>query len=81
MVPTRSRELVLLASLPALAFPRDAFADLHPRTGSGRHPGVVAALAAIGYGHRVYWGLTRSWLTRTSAARPDEEPHPPAGHR
>jgi hypothetical protein len=45
-------------------FPSDALAYLDPGTGSLIVQSVIAALAAIGYGLRLYWGRIRSLFKR-----------------
>jgi hypothetical protein len=56
--------IAVLAIVVALLFPRDAFAYLDPGTGSLVFQTVVAALAAVAYGVRVYWGKIKGLFGR-----------------
>jgi hypothetical protein len=53
--------LVVLGTL----FPTDAFAYLDPGTGSLIVQSVIATLAAVAYGLRVYWGRIQVLFRRT----------------
>jgi hypothetical protein len=73
------RILILTVAVGVL-FPRDAFAYLDPGTGSMVFQTVVAALAAVAYGVRVYWARIRRWFSGGSnVPPPDDAGHPP-GH-
>jgi len=43
-------------------FPSDALAYLDPGTGSLIVQSVIAAVAAIGFGMRLYWGRLLGWF-------------------
>jgi hypothetical protein len=60
------RRLLVLAAAVALLFPRDAFAYLDPGTGSMFFQTLVAALAGVAYGVRVYWSRIRRFFSRNS---------------
>ncbi|HEX2120107.1 MAG TPA: hypothetical protein VHL59_00560 [Thermoanaerobaculia bacterium] len=45
-------------------FPPEALAYLDPGTGSLIVQSLIAALAAVGYGLRLYWGRIRLWFKR-----------------
>ena len=46
-------------------FPTEALAYLDPGTGSLIVQSLIAALAAVGFGLRHYWGRIRGWFTRS----------------
>jgi hypothetical protein len=50
-------------------FPPKAYAYLDPGTGSLIVQSVIAAIAAVGFGLRHYWGRIRAWV------------HKPRGHQ
>lgn len=52
----RARLVCMLLAVVTLLFPRDAFAYLDPGSGSLIFQTIVAMLAGIAYGVRVYWG-------------------------
>ena len=60
-------------------FPSDALAYLDPGTGSLIVQSVIAALAAIGYGLRLYWGRIQSWFKRPKDRVDSPAGRPPAG--
>ena len=51
-----------LAGIIALVFPADVFAYLDPGSGSLIFQTIVATLAGVAYGVRVYWGRIRGWF-------------------
>ena len=59
---SRPIRVVCLAGVIALLFPADAFAYLDPGSGSLIFQTVVATLAGVAYGVRVYWGRIRGWF-------------------
>ena len=50
----------------------DVHAYLDPGTGSLVFQTAVAALAALGYAFRSYWGRIRTLFRRRQSQRPDE---------
>jgi hypothetical protein len=74
------RRLLILAAAVALLFPRDAFAYLDPGTGSMFFQTLVAALAGVAYGVRVYWSRIRRVFSRGSREK-DASGVPPAERR
>lgn len=58
----RPIHVICLAGTIALVFPTDAFAYLDPGSGSLIFQTVVATLAGVAYGVRVYWGRIRGWF-------------------
>ena len=63
-MPGKTVSILLLAIVLGVLFPRDAFAYLDPGTGSMVFQTVVAGLAAVAYGVRMYWGKIRSVFSR-----------------
>ena len=63
---TRTTSLSLFVVLGTALFPIDAFAYLDPGTGSLIVQSIIAGLAAVGYGLRVYWGRIRTLLKRSN---------------
>ncbi len=61
-----------LALLVAILFPRDAFAYLDPGSGSLIFQTIVAGLAGVAYGVRVYWSRIMGWFGRGTP--PDAPP-------
>lgn len=59
-----------LALLISLAFPRDAFAYLDPGSGSLIFQTIVATLAGVAYGVRVYWHRITGWFGRRAPQEP-----------
>jgi hypothetical protein len=60
---SRARKAFFCIAFVYLAvFPTDAFAYLDPGTGSLFVQSLIAALAAVGYGLRVYWSRIRGWF-------------------
>lgn len=73
-----SRPFLLVAAW-AMIFPADAWAYLDPGTGSLIVQSLIALLAAIGYGLRLYWSRIRLWFKgSTDDSHPQRNP-PPAG--
>jgi hypothetical protein len=70
----RARHTAFLFALLALLFPSDALAYLDPGTGSLFVQTVIATLAAVAYGVRLYWGRIRAlWRRPANRGRPDPE--------
>lgn len=68
------------AILIGLLFPRDAFAYLDPGSGSLIFQTVVAAMAGVAYGVRVYWSRIRNLFSRrrpTTLESPPVDPQAP----
>jgi hypothetical protein len=57
-------------------FPTEAMAYLDPGTGSLIIQSVIAALAAVGFGMRVYWSRIRGWFTRSEQPKPPHDGPP-----
>jgi hypothetical protein len=57
-----------LALLVGLLFPRDAFAYLDPGSGSLVFQTIVAGIAGVAYGVRVYWSRISGWFKRGSSS-------------
>lgn len=64
MVLSTVLRVVSAALLIGLLFPRDAFAYLDPGSGSLMFQTIVATLAAVAYGVRLYWSRITSWFRR-----------------
>lgn len=62
--PVKTVKILFLVIVWVTIFPSEAFAYLDPGTGSLVVQSVIAALAAVGYGLRLYWGRIRVWLKR-----------------
>ncbi|HEU4887116.1 MAG TPA: hypothetical protein VFV49_04455 [Thermoanaerobaculia bacterium] len=60
-------------------FPSEAFAYLDPGTGSLIVQSVIAALAAAGFGLRMYWGRIRTWVKRGDRSADSPTKRPPVG--
>jgi hypothetical protein len=52
----------------------DVHAYLDPGTGSLVFQTIVAALAALGYAFRSYWGRIRTWFSRHDPQRHNDSP-------
>ena len=65
-------EIHPLSYVTLILFSRDVYAYLDPGTGSLVFQTVVAALAAVAYGVRTYWGRSRTLFGR-DASRPSGE--------
>ncbi len=76
MYSSRPFRVVCLAGVIALLFPADAFAYLDPGSGSLIFQTVVATLAGVAYGVRVYWGQIRGWFSRGAADASDKSDTP-----
>jgi hypothetical protein len=63
-VPTKKSRIVVLVLAWAALFPPEALAYLDPGTGSLIVQSLIAALAAVGYGLRLYWSRIRLWFKR-----------------
>jgi hypothetical protein len=73
-VAGRQIRILTFVLVIALLFPSDALAYLDPGTGSLVVQSLIAALAAVGYGLRLYWGRLRVWMKRRPA--PTDPPEP-----
>jgi hypothetical protein len=76
-VSNKARVLLLIVAWCTI-FPSNAFAYLDPGTGSLIFQTVIAALAAVGFGMRHYWGRIRMWVKRPRGGS-DPSNQPPAG--
>jgi hypothetical protein len=77
----RKRSSLVFFVVWMLIFAPDAFAYLDPGTGSLIVQSVVAALAAVGFGTRMYWRRIRQWFRRSGSPAdppPDRRPTGPA---
>lgn len=80
-VTNRVLGVVGVSLLLALLFPRDAFAYLDPGSGSLIFQTVVAALAGVAYGVRVYWHKLRGLFGGKSVDPQADRPvDPPSTH-
>lgn len=68
--------LLGLALFISLAFPRDAFAYLDPGSGSLIFQTIVATLAGVAYGVRVYWSRITGWFGRRTPQEQAAQPEP-----
>ena len=59
---TRGLSAAAAAVLLALLFPADAYAYLDPGSGSLIFQTIVATLAGVAYGVRLYWSRIRGWF-------------------
>ena len=66
----KARLVLLMVVGTALLFPRDAFAYLDPGSGSLIFQALVAMLAGVAYGVRVYWAKLRGLFSR--AVKPSQ---------
>ena len=66
------QQVTLVLLLLIVAFTRDVYAYLDPGTGSLVFQTVVAALAAVAYALRSYWGRIRMLFSRGGPRRPDD---------
>ncbi len=62
-----------------MIFPSDALAYLDPGTGSLIVQSVIAALAAVGFGLRMYWGRIRAAVKRKDRGAETPSERPPNG--
>ncbi len=69
-------ERVLVALAMLLIVPGVAWAYLDPGVGSMLIQGLIATLAAVGYGIRVYWKRLRSLGRAQDSGSPDDERTP-----
>ena len=68
----RVRHLSVVLLLLVVVFSRDVYAYLDPGTGSLIFQTLVAALAAVAYGFRSYWGKIRTLFGRNSSSSSGE---------
>jgi hypothetical protein len=75
----RKKVLFLIAMIAWTAiFAPDAMAYLDPGTGSLIVQSVIAAIAAAGFGLKMYWGRVRGWIKKPRG-QADESKKPPVG--
>ena len=55
-------------------FPPKAYAYLDPGTGSLIVQSLIAAIAAVGFGLRHYWGRIRGWFHKPSGENNSSNP-------
>lgn len=65
---TRGVSAAGLGLCVALLFPSDAYAYLDPGSGSLIFQTIVATLAGVAYGVRLYWSRIRGWFGGAPAA-------------
>ena len=63
----RQIRVLIVVVVITFLFPSDALAYLDPGTGSLVVQSLIAALAAVGYGLRLYWARLRGWMKRAPA--------------
>ena len=76
--PYRNLAFFLVAIWVVILPPQAMAAYLDPGTGSLIIQSVIAALAAVGFAIRLYWGKIRGWFKR-SETRVDSPAEPPSG--
>lgn len=64
-VARKARQVLFLLVLLGTLFPSDALAYLDPGTGSLIVQSVIATLAVVAYGVRLYWGRIQLLFKRT----------------
>lgn len=71
---SRSWRVLGIVVLLAVLFPRDAFAYIDPGSGSLIFQTIVATLAGVAYGVRVYWSRIRGLFGRRApdSSTPEE---------
>jgi hypothetical protein len=64
MFSRKSARILIVVVAWMTIFPSEALAYLDPGTGSLIVQSVIAALAAAGFGLRLYWGRIRAWVQK-----------------
>ncbi len=78
-VTSKATNIFFLVILLGTMFPAEAFAYLDPGTGSLLIQGVIATLAAVAYGLRLYWSRIQFWFKRPGDRADSESVSPPTG--
>jgi hypothetical protein len=71
-VQSRRRQVLELAILIAVLVPADVLAYLDPGSGSLIFQTIVATLAGVAYGVRVYWSRIRGLFTGRGGTTPSD---------